>query len=91
MPTVQRHGDSSGSPQVLISNTAINMILSLHHADKERVNKTIQQLTFTVRDQSKAEPLKGLENVYVARSGDLRVIFKREGASVVIKSVVKRD
>jgi mRNA-degrading endonuclease RelE of RelBE toxin-antitoxin system len=90
MPTAQRDGDSVGSPEVLISNTAINMISSLHHADNERVEKTIQQLTFMVKDQSKAEPLKGLENAYVVRSGDLRVIFKREGARLVIESVVKR-
>ena len=90
MVAVQRRGKSLDDTQVSISNTAVNMISSLHPTDKSKVARTVKTVTSSVRDEKKVARIIGVENAYVARAGNLRVVFKKSGDKVVIESVVKQ-
>jgi hypothetical protein len=88
MATAQRHENGSGSRRVLVSNTAANMISSLHPFDKSKADAVLARVKSSVLDSSKVKEIVGVDNAFVARAGDLRVVFRNEGNSVVITSVV---
>jgi hypothetical protein len=88
MATAQRHGNGSSHRRVLVSNTAANMILSLHPFNKSKANAALASIKSSVLDPSKVKKIVGVDNAFVARAGDLRVVFKNEGNSVLITSVV---
>ncbi len=88
MATAQRQENGSGSRRVLVSNTAANMISSLHPFDKSKADAVLARIKSSVLDSSKVKEIVGVDNAFVARAGDLRVVFRNEGNSVVITSVV---
>lgn len=88
MATVQLQGNGSGSRRVLVSNTAVNMISSLHPFNKSKANAALATIKSSVLDPAQVKKIVGVENAFVARAGDLRVVFKEEGDSVVITSVI---
>lgn len=83
-----RQQDKNSSRRVLVSNTAANMITSLHPFDKTRANAALATIKSSVLDPEKTRKIVGVDNAFVARVGDLRVLFKNEGDSVIITSVV---
>lgn len=90
MATAQRRAKGSGDRPVLVSNTAANMVSSLHPFDQTGADATMATIRSSVLDSTKVKSIAGLENAFVARAGDLRVVFRTEGDSVLITSVVKK-
>ena len=90
MATAQQYESDSSSPRVFVSNTAANMISSLHPFNKRKANAALETIKSSVLDSAKVKKIIGVDNAFVARAGALRVVFKREGNSVVISSVVRR-
>ena len=90
MAATERQGNNANPDRVRVSNTAANMISSLHPSSKSKASLTLAKIKSSVLDKSKAQRLTGVENAYVVRSGELRVVFKQEGDSVIITSVVTR-
>ena len=90
MATAQRQENGASSQRVLVSNTAVNMIWSLHPFNKGKATAALEKIKSSVLDSTKVEPIIGADNAFVARAGNLRIVFKKEGDSVVITSVVKR-
>jgi mRNA-degrading endonuclease RelE of RelBE toxin-antitoxin system len=88
MATAQRHGDGSGRRRVFVSTTAANMIASLHPFDRRKATAALTKIKSSVMKADNVEKIVGVDNAYVVRAGDLRVVFKEEGDSVVITSVV---
>jgi hypothetical protein len=84
------HGRENGTSgrRVLVSNTAANMIASLHPFNKTKANLELAKVKSSVLDPAKVKKIVGVENAFVTRAGDLRVVFKNEGDSFVITSVV---
>lgn len=74
--------------RVLVSNTAANMIASLYPFNKTKANAALAAIKASVLDSDKVRKIVGVDNAFVARAGDLRVVFKNEGDSVVITSVL---
>lgn len=91
MATALRHGNGSNSRRVLVSNTAANMISSLHPFDKAEAEAALATIKSSVLDATKVTKIVGVDNAFVAPAGDLRVLFENEGDSIVITSVVARD
>lgn len=75
------------SDRVYVSNTALNMISSLH-LSRPMAKATLENITSSVLDTTKAAPLPGVENGFVARAGKFRVLFRRKGDTVHITSVI---
>ena len=90
MATAQRQAEGSGGRPVLVSNTAANMISSLYPFNKTKADATLATIRSSVLDQTKVKKIVGVENAFVARAGSLRVVFRTEGDSVFITSVVKK-
>ncbi|NDW07297.1 hypothetical protein [Jiella pacifica] len=90
MTTVQRQENGSSNRRVLISNTAANMISSLYPFDKSKANAVRAKVQSSVLNPAKVKKIVGVDNAFVARAGNLRVVFKNEGESVVITSVVAK-
>ena len=88
MATAQRQEDGLSSRRVLFSNTAANMISSLHPTNKSKASAALATIKSSVVDPANVKKIVGVDNAFVARAGDLRVFFKEEGDSVVILSVV---
>lgn len=88
MATAQRQENASVSGRVLVSNTAANMISSLHPFDRSKVKAALSKIKSSVLDPAKVKKINGVDNAFVARAGNLRVIFKMEGDSFVITSVL---
>ena len=86
--TSQRQENASVDGRVLVSNTAANMISSLHPLDKAKAKAALSKVRSSVLDPAEVERINGVNNAFVARAGKLRVIFKREGDGVVITSVL---
>jgi hypothetical protein len=64
------------------------MISSLHPFSKSEANAALATIKSSVLDPAKVKKIVGVENAFVARAGDLRVVFKKEGDSVLITSVI---
>ncbi|WP_031237885.1 hypothetical protein [Mesorhizobium sp. LNJC405B00] len=90
MTTAQRQENRSSHRRVLVSKTAANMISSLHPFNKTKANAALATIKSSVLDQAKVKKIVGVDNAFVARADDLRVVFKYEGDSVVITSVVAK-
>ena len=88
MATAQRQENGSTGRRVLVSNTAANMISSLHPFNKTKADAALATIKSSVLDPAKIKKIVGVDNAFVARVGDLRVVFKNEGDSVVITSVI---
>jgi mRNA-degrading endonuclease RelE of RelBE toxin-antitoxin system len=88
MATAQRHEGGSRSQRVSVSHTAANMISSLYPLNKSDASAALATIESSVLDPANVRKIVGVDNTFVARAGDLRVIFKKEGNSVVITSVV---
>ncbi|MBV8687770.1 MAG: hypothetical protein JOZ90_03865 [Alphaproteobacteria bacterium] len=80
-------GDIHNS-DVEISNTAINMISTMHHGDRARVEDTIARVIADVNG-SNVQRLRNYPDVFVARGGGLRVIFKKGGGKSYVTTVAK--
>jgi hypothetical protein len=90
MATAQRQENGSIGGRVLVSNTAANMISSLHPFNKRKVNAALATIKSSVLDPANVNQIVGVDNAFVARAGNLRVVFEKEGDSVVITSVIAR-
>ncbi|SFV07429.1 hypothetical protein SAMN02799631_04558 [Methylobacterium sp. 174MFSha1.1] len=88
MATARRQDNAHDTPRVHISNTAANMVSSLHPFDKTGADATLMAIKASVLDPAKVKKIAGLDDAFVARAGDLRVLFKTEGDSLVITSVI---
>ena len=88
MATAQRQANGSSSRRVLVSNTAANMVSSLHPFDKAEADAVLATITSSVLDPAKVKAIAGVDNAFVARAGKLRVTFRMEGDSAVITSVL---
>lgn len=73
--------------QVVISNTAINMLSSLYPKDRRKVDLAIASVKADVENPDRVKKLDGYTNVFVARGNGLRAIFQRNGDSSVVTSV----
>ena len=91
MTTAHQKDNSPTSRRVLVSNTATNMLSSLYPLSKPQVNAALARIKSSVLDPTKIKRIIGVDNAFVARDGDLRVVFQNDGDSVVITSVVARD
>lgn len=91
MSTAPQQQTGAGSPRVFVSNTATNMVSSLHPFDKKEADAALEKIRSSVLDPLAVKKVAGVENAFVARVDDLRVLFKHEGDSVVITSIVARD
>lgn len=74
---------------VEISNTAINMISTMHGGDRARVAETIARVIADVNDTNSAQRLKDYPDVFVARGRGLRVIFKKGAGKSYVTTVAK--
>lgn len=72
---------------VEISNTAFNIISSMHHNDQARIQSTLEAVKADVRDFSRAKPLQGYSDVFVARGHGLRMIFRKLGDKAIVTTV----
>ncbi|MDP4026193.1 hypothetical protein Q8W71_26560 [Methylobacterium sp. NEAU 140] len=88
MATAQRRTTGSSTRRVLVSNAVANMVSSLHPSSKTEAAAALAAIKASVLDPARAERIVGVDNAFVARAGDLRVVFKSEGDSVVITSIV---
>ncbi|MGI4940289.1 MAG: hypothetical protein ACRYHQ_06955 [Janthinobacterium lividum] len=91
MAIAQRQENASDSGSVLVSNTAANMISSLHPFDSSKAKAALSKIKSSVLDPTKVRKINGVDNAFVARAGNLRVIFKMEGKSLVVTSVLARE
>lgn len=90
MATARRRESGEGGRRVLVSSTAANMIASLHPFNRAEADAALETVTSSVLDPARVERIVGVENAYVARVEDLRVLFRNEGDSIVITSVVTK-
>lgn len=90
MATTRRQENDPISGRVFVSNTAANMISSLHPFDRTKARAALSEIKSSVVDPTKVMKINGVDNAFVARAGDLRVIFEMKGDSVVITSVLAR-
>ena len=88
MATSRRQEDAPVGGRGLVGNTAANMISSLHPLDKGKVKAALPKVRSSVLDPAKVRKIDGVNNAFVARAGDPRVIFRREGDEFVITSVL---
>ena len=91
MAAAERQAQGPTNRPVLVSNTAANMIASLHPFDKKEADAALATAKSSVLDPAKAKRIAGVDNAYVARAGKLRVVFRIEGDSVLITSVLVKD
>lgn len=68
MATAQRQANGSSSRRVLVSNTAANMVSSLHPFDKAEADAVLATNTSSVLDPAKVEAIAGVDNAFVARA-----------------------
>jgi len=90
MATAQRQENDLIDQRVLVSNTAANMISSLHPFNKSKANAALATIKSSVLQPTKVKKIVGVDNAFVARAGKLRVFFKQEGDSLVITSITAR-
>jgi hypothetical protein len=90
MATAQRQENGSIDRRVIVSHTAANMVSSLHPFNKSKANAALATIKSSVLDPSNVEKIIGVDNAFVARAGNLRVFFEKEGDSVVITSIIVR-
>ncbi|BCM82244.1 hypothetical protein [Methylobacterium indicum] len=90
MAAAQRQEAGSAARRVLVSNTAANMVSSLHPFDKSKAEATLAAVrsSFLDAEKAKIEKIAGVDNAFVASVGDLRVMFKTEGDTVIVTSVI---
>ena len=88
MASAQRRENGSSSRRVLVSNTAANMILSLHPFNKTKANAALATIESSVLDPAMVKKIVGVDSAFAAPTGDLRVVFTNKGDSVLITSVV---
>lgn len=81
--------DVQTSGEVEISNTAINMISTMHAGDRRKVDETIALVIADVNDTSKVKQLRDYSDVFVARGRGLRVIFKKGAGKSYVTTVAK--
>jgi hypothetical protein len=84
-------GDLQTSGEVEFSNTASNMISTMHGGNRDGVEGTIARVIADVKDTSKAKPLKNYPNVFVVHGRGLRVIFKKDGGKFYVTTVAKEN
>ncbi len=89
MSMVQWQSGKIGDPPVRVSSSAANMVSSLHPYDKSQVESTLATIRSSVLDPTRVKRIVGVENAFVARAGNLRVVFKMEGDAIFITSIVK--
>jgi hypothetical protein len=91
MDAAERQEIGQTRRRVLVSNRAANMITSLHPFNKRKANATLAAVRSSVLDAANVRKIAGIDNAFVARAGDLRVFFERDGDSVVVTSIIAPD
>ncbi len=90
MVATQQQEDGSIGRHVLVSNTAVNMISSLHPSNRSKVNAALATIKSSVLNPANVRKIVGVDNAFVARAGNLRVFFKEEGDAVLITSITAK-
>ena len=63
------------------------MISSLYGRNRTKINAVIADIKSDIEDPMKVKRVSGYDNVFVARTDGRRIIFSREGDTVVVTSV----
>ncbi len=71
--------------QIEYSRSAVKYIESQDKPTKKRLKETIEKIP-----QGDIKKLKGLDNKYRLRVGDLRVLFSLEGDKIIIDDILPR-
>ena len=72
---------------VEISNTAMNIIVTLHGHDPVHVRSTVEAIECIVRDTSCAKQVEGYPNMFAVRSGGMRVIYRTDDGRAIVTLV----
>ena len=87
MPNAEIDSKGRARQRVSVSNTAANMLSSLSNGNSRKVKETIENITADIGDPNNVRKLQDYDNVFVARSHGMKVIYKRDGDVVTIISV----
>ena len=87
MANAQTKTKAQPSRRVSISNTASNMLSSLHPTSKTKANAAFAAIKSDMADPTKVKKLAGFDDTYVARGHGIRVVFKKDGDKSVITSI----
>ena len=90
MATSRYLKDDPGSDHVLVTNAAANMVTSLHPYDRSKAKAALTMIKSSVLDPARVKRIIGVDNAFVARAGRLQVVFRKEGGSFVITSVIAK-
>jgi mRNA-degrading endonuclease RelE of RelBE toxin-antitoxin system len=72
---------------VQITQPARNMIESLYDHDQARIRDLLKEIEDIVADPDKASRMRGYDDVFIARSGQYRVIYRKTGDAIQVTSV----
>lgn len=87
MATIRTKTNPSTRPAMAISNTAANMLTSLYGRSRSKVNEAIAAIEADIGNPEKVKKVAGYDNVFVARSRGMRILFTREDGRSVVTSV----
>ena len=73
---------------VQITQPALNMIESLHAQDAARVRRLRDDVERIAADPAAAHRMSGYSDVFVARAGGVRVIYRKASDSITVLSVL---
>lgn len=74
---------------VSISHTARNMMVSLNDGTSDTSLEEIEKKVRSIVELPDARSIDGHDNVFFAVDDDYLVIFERQGASVLIRSIAE--
>lgn len=72
---------------VQITSPAMGMIATLHDHDGRRIRTMVRDVERIVADPRRAERLPGYDDVFLATSGTVRVVFRRTDEAIEVLSV----
>ncbi len=67
------------------------LLRSLSSKERERLEEILKLLLSGDVSSLDIKKLKGVENVYRVRTGEFRMIFRKEGTEILILEVSRRD
>lgn len=73
--------------RVSLSNTASNMLSSIFPTSQAKLKAALETIKADISDPAKVKKVAGFDDLYVARSDGMRVVFKRTDDASVITSV----
>lgn len=67
------------------------LLKKLSIKEREHLEETLALLTSGDTSSLDIKKLRGVDDVYRARTGDLRVIFEKQGKEILVLEVSRRD